>query len=95
MKNWSPQRTLWTLCALTLIVSALILTGCAAPNLNAPPDRPTLPAEWSAPQSPAAKAFSEKVQSYFQRLEVYWLETPRFTTQPSAPSSDAAGRETP
>lgn len=88
MRNLSPLKTLWTICALTLIASVLILSGCAAPNLNAPPERAPLPATWSAPQSPGARAFSEKVRTYFQRLEAYWTETPRFTTQPSAPSSE-------
>lgn len=90
MRNWSPLKTLWTLCALTLIASVLILSGCAAPNLNAPPERAPLPATWSAPQSPGAKTFSEKVQSYFQRLEAYWSETPRFTTPQSAQSNEPA-----
>lgn len=91
MRNWSPLKTLWTLCVLTLIGCVLILTGCAAPNLNAPPERPPLPATWSAPQSPGAKTFSEKVQSYFQRLENYWRTTPRFTTPQSGQSNEPGG----
>lgn len=91
MRNWSPLKTLWTLCVLTLIGCVLILTGCAAPNLNAPPERAPLPATWSAPQSPGAKTFSEKVQSYFQRLENYWRTTPRFTTPQSGQSNEPGG----
>lgn len=90
MRNWSPLKTLWTLCVLTLIGCVLILTGCAAPNLNAPPERAPLPATWSAPQSPGAKAFSEKVRTYFQRLEAYWTETPRFMTPQSGQSNEPA-----
>lgn len=91
MRNWSPLKTLWTICALTLIASVLILTGCAAPNLNAPPERAPLPATWSAPQSPGAKAFSEKVASFLGKVSNYFETTPRFTTPQSGQSNEPGG----
>ena len=40
-----------------------------------------LPAVLSAPQSQRAKAYSEKVSSFSQRVESYFKSQPEFTTQ--------------
>ncbi len=88
MRNWSPLKTLWTLCALTLTACVLILTGCAGPNLSVPDDPQPMPAQWSEPQSPGAKDFSEKVRSYLSGVRDYFAETPRFMTPQSGQSNE-------
>ena len=71
----------------TLSISAMILSGCASPPTVACSEPVPLPAALSAPQSPDAKAFSEKVQNFLPKAEAYFKETPAFTT-PSSELSD-------
>ena len=63
-----------------LSISALILSGCASPPTVACCEPVPLPAALSAPQSPDAKAFSEKASNFSRKVELYFKETPRFTT---------------
>lgn len=83
MKNLWMRRTRSTLCVLSVLMSMLNLTGCASPSLSEPPEPRPLPAQWSEPQSPGAKAFSEKVRNFLPKAETYFSETPRFTTPSS------------
>ena len=73
---------LWPLVAL-IVLGMLVstLSGCAS-SMRIESDKPLpLSAEMSAPQSPDAKAFSEKVSAYLEKAEAYFRETPAFTTQ--------------
>lgn len=67
------------LIALGLIASTL--SGCAS-SMRIESEKPLpLSAEMSAPQSPDAKAFSEKASRYLEKVQAYFAETPTFTTQ--------------
>lgn len=67
------------LIALGLIASTL--SGCAS-SMRIESEKPLpLSAEMSAPQSPDAKAFSEKASRYLEKVQAYFVETPTFTTQ--------------
>lgn len=80
MKNLSKHKTHWTLLAATSIASVLTLSGCASPHAIVCREPVPLPAKMSEPQSPGAKAFSEKAQSFLRRAEAYFNEMPQFTT---------------
>ena len=80
MRNWSKRSTRLSALAGMLSISALILSGCASPPTVACSEPVPLPAALSAPQSPDAKAFSEKASSFSRKVELYFSETPRFTT---------------
>ena len=70
---------LLVLIALGMLVSTL--SGCAS-SMRIESDKPLpLSAEMSAPQSPDAKAFSEKVSAYLEKVETYFSEVPLYTTQ--------------
>lgn len=70
---------LLALIALGLIAS--LLSGCAS-SMRIESEKPLpLSAEMSAPQSPDAKAFSEKASRYLEKVQAYFAETPTFTTQ--------------
>lgn len=64
----------------TLSISAMILSGCASPPTVACCEPVPLPAALSAPQSPDAKAFSERASSYLEKVRTYFSEVPSFTT---------------
>ena len=85
MKDLSKRRTRLMLCVLIASTWMLSLSGCAVPSLHEPSDPRPLPAQWKEPQSPGAKAFSEKVQSFLQKVERYFSETPALTTPSSEP----------
>lgn len=68
-----------------LAATLFALSGCASTISVAPGESPPVPAAWSEKQSPDAKAFSEKVQSFLQRVETYFNETPTFTTPSPKP----------
>lgn len=59
-----------------LIVLALMLTACAAPSRLECEGQKPLPVELREPSLPDARGFSEKVQSYFLRVESWLSERP-------------------
>lgn len=80
MQNSLKHKTKSLLFAVMLTVSMLTCAGCSAPQ-KIECERPALlPAEMSEPQSPGAKAFSEKVQNFLERAENYFREMPLFET---------------
>lgn len=79
MENSSKRRTRWTLLGAMPFAFLPLLIGCAGPNLKGPSDSPTVPAQWKEPQSPGAKAFSEKVSAFLPKVETYFKEMPTFT----------------
>ena len=69
---------LLVLIAIAMLVS--MLSGCAS-SMRIGGEKPLpLSAEMSAPQSPDAKAFSEKASRYLEKVQAYFAETPTFTT---------------
>lgn len=81
MKNLLLRKTRSTLLGAMLCASLTILTGCSVPTKIVSEEPLPTPAEWSEPQSPGAKAYSEKAQSFLQKVQTYFKETPEFTTQ--------------
>lgn len=80
MQNSLKHKTKSLLFAVMLTVSMLTCAGCSAPQ-KIECERPApLPAEMSEPQSPGARAFSEKVQNFLEKAENYFSATPQFTT---------------
>lgn len=73
---------LWTkslLLTLTLIVFAVMLTGCAG-HMKVVCEKPApLPVTLSRQQLPDAKNFSEKASDLSKKVAAYFLETPQFT----------------
>ena len=80
MRNWLRQWTLLPAYAVSLLTLALMLSGCAAQPRYVSEAPAPLPAVLSAPQSQRAKAYSEKVSSFSQRVESYFKSQPEFTT---------------
>ena len=80
MRSWSKRSMRLSVLAGSLSISALILSGCTSPPTVACSEPVPLPAVLSAPQSPDAKAFSEKASSFSRKVEAYFSETPKFTT---------------
>lgn len=74
-------RMHWRLLVLVLMLCVAMLSGCASPTSVVCSEPLTLPAEMSAQQSPGAKAYSEKVQTYLRKAALYFDETPQFTTR--------------
>ncbi|WP_288594739.1 hypothetical protein, partial [uncultured Sutterella sp.] len=81
MRRWLKRWTLLPACAVSLPMLALMLNGCAAPPRYVSEEPAPLPAVLSAPQSQRAKAYSEKVSSFSQRVESYFRKQPEFMTQ--------------
>lgn len=86
MRDLSKRRKRSMLCVLIASMWMLSLSGCAVPSLHEPSGPQPLPAQWREPQSPGARAFSEKVQSFLQKAERYFSETPELMTPSSEPS---------
>ncbi len=82
MKNWLRRKTRLMLLGAMLCASLTTLTGCGVPTKIASDEPLPTPAEWNEPQSPGARDFSEKAQSFLQRVQTYFKETPEFTMQP-------------
>lgn len=80
MKNLLPRKTRWMLLGAMLCASLTTLTGCSVHTKIASEEPLPTPAEWSEPQLPGAKDFSEKAQNFLQRVQAYFKETPEFTT---------------
>lgn len=75
------RKMRWMPLALMLMLCVWMLSGCAGPTSVVCSDPLMLPAQMSAPQSPGAKAYSEKASSYLEKVEKYFAETPQYTTQ--------------
>ncbi len=80
MKNLLLRKTRLMLLGAMLCASLTTLTGCSVPTKIEREEPLPMPAEWNEPQSPGAKDFSEKAQSFLQRVQAYFKETPEFTT---------------
>ena len=80
MKNLLLRKTRLMLLGAMLCASLTPLTGCSVPTKIEREEPLPMPAEWNEPQSPGAKDFSEKAQSFLQRVQAYFKETPEFTT---------------
>ena len=80
MRNWLRQWTLLPAYAVSLPMLALMLSGCAVQPRYVSEEPAPLPAVLSAPQSQRAKAYSEKVSSFSQRVESYFRKQPEFMT---------------
>ena len=64
----SRKKTSGLLASVTLL--AALLTGCASPQVPGTcPERTAIPAELQKPSLPSAEAFSQRVSSFFKRLE--------------------------
>ena len=74
MRNSSRRKTSWKRHAAILLIFAMNLSGCAGPTLTVP-EKPMVPEAWLAPQTPAAKSYSEKVSSFLSKVETYFSET--------------------
>ncbi len=82
MKNLLLRKTRLMLLGAMLCASLTTLTGCSVPTKIVSDEPLPTPAEWNEPQSPGARDFSEKAQSFLQRVQTYFKETPEFTMQP-------------
>ena len=80
MKNLLLRKTRLMLLGAMLCASLTTLTGCSVPTKIEREEPLPMPAEWNEPQSPGAKDFSETAQSFLQRVQAYFKETPEFTT---------------
>lgn len=80
MRDWLQQWMPSLLLAASLIVLALMLSGCAVQPRYVSEEKAPLPAVLSEPQSPRAKDFSEKVSDFSRRVEDYFRKQPEFTT---------------
>lgn len=80
MRNWLRQWTLLPIYVVSLLTLALMLSGCAAPPRYVQEEQAPLPAVLSAPQSPRAKNYSEKVSTFSEKVEAYFKSQPVFTT---------------
>lgn len=81
MRNWLRHWTLLPIYVASCLTLALMLSGCAVQPRYVSEEKAPLPAVLSAPQSQRAKAYSEKVSSFSQRVESYFKSQPEFTTQ--------------
>lgn len=81
MKNLLQRKTRLMLLSAMLFASLTTLTGCSVPTKIVSEEPLPTPAEWSEPQLPGARDFSEKAQSFLQRVQTYFKEMPEFTTQ--------------
>lgn len=85
MRESSKPRTGWIAGVLLQVLLLTSLSGCASNPLVVPQEKAAVPAEWSRPQLPDVNAFSEKAQSFLQRVQTYFEETPQFTTPSQQP----------
>lgn len=72
MQDWLTRLTPPRLLAGSLIALALLLSGCASHSSVVCEEPKALPATLAEPSLPDAQLYSEKVQSYFLRVES-WL----------------------
>ena len=77
---WRYKTLLKLLALIAIAMLASMLSGCAS-SMQIENEKPLpLSAEMSAPQSPGAKAYSEKVSAYLEKVQAYFDSTPQFTT---------------
>lgn len=81
MQNLLPLRMLPLLSAAILILLALMLSGCAGPSSVACEEPKPLPKTLTEPSLPAARSYSEKVSTFFRKVEV-WLSKSELSTTP-------------
>lgn len=81
MKNLLLRKTRLMLLGAMLCASLTTLTGCGVHTKIVSDEPLPKPAEWSEPQLPGARDFSEKAQSFLLKVQTYFKETPEFTTQ--------------
>ncbi len=80
MRRWLTRWTLLPVYVGSCLLLALMLSACAAQPSYVSEEQAPLPAVLSAPQSPRAKDFSEKVSDFSRRVEDYFRKQPVFTT---------------
>jgi hypothetical protein len=76
MRDWFQQWMPSLLLAASLIVLALMLTGCATRSIVDCAEQKPLPKSLTAPISQDAQNYSEKVQSFFLKVESWLSEAP-------------------
>nr|DAD99775.1 MAG TPA: outer membrane protein assembly factor [Siphoviridae sp. ct16C7] len=76
MRDWLQQWMPSLLLAASLIVLALTLTGCATRSIVDCAEQKPLPKSLTAQTSPDAQLYSEKVQSFFLKVENWLSEVP-------------------
>lgn len=81
MRDWLQQWMPSLLLAASLIVLALTVTGCATRSIVACEELKPLPKTLTEPSSPDAQLYSEKVQSFFRKVENWLSEAPQKQTQ--------------
>ena len=81
MKNWLQRKMRLTLLVAMQCAFLAILIGCSVPTKIVNDEPLPTPADWNEPQSPGARDFSEKAQSFLQRVQNYFKETPQFMTR--------------
>lgn len=81
MQDWLTRLTPPRLLAGSLIVLALMLTGCASRSSVACEEPKPLPTALTEPISQDARSFSGKVQSYFTKVESWLSEAPQKQTR--------------
>lgn len=72
MESLSPRWIGPLVLTASLLTLGLLLTGCAAPSSVVCEERRPLPTTMSEPSLPDARAYSEKVQTFFLKVES-WL----------------------
>ena len=80
MRRWLKRWTLLPAYAVSCLLLALMLSGCAAQPRYVSEGPAPLPAVLSEPQSQRAKNFSEKVSNFSEKVEAYFKSQPEFTT---------------
>lgn len=81
MRDWLQQWMPSLLLAASLIVLALTLTGCATRSIVDCEEQKLLPKTLTEPISPDAQLYSEKVQSFFLKVESWLSEAQQKQTQ--------------
>lgn len=83
MQSWFEHWIKPLIFASALIAIALSLTGCASPTRVVCDEPLQLPQKLTREQTPDANAFSERVSTFFRKLEAHWNGTPQATTPSS------------
>lgn len=83
MRDWLPQWMPPLLPAVILIVLALMLNGCASTSIGDCAEPKPLPKTLTESSLPAARSYSEKVQSFFLKVE-NWLSEVQSKQTPSS-----------
>ena len=78
--SWLQRKMRLTLLVAMQCAFLATLIGCSVPTKIEREEPLPMPAEWNELQLPGAKDFSEKAQSFLQRVQAYFKETPEFTT---------------